>query len=326
MNIKKISIAICICLILAIITFLNFDKKNSLPLVAIANYGPHTSLFESIAGIKSELTKQGFIENQTVRFEIVDVGFDQSLIPQMITKLKSANPHVMVVMGTPIAQFAKNAIKDISLVYNVVTDPVNAGLIQQAHTPDANMTGSSDKQDLNVLLEFAQKLLPHAKRVGLLYATSDSNDLALVQMMQVATNKKGMTLLAIPVANVKEVPIAMQRFKDKVDFLYVGVSGPIQPSLPTIASESHKMRIPLFNVEESGVKEGLVLASFGVSYKQVGVNAGKQIAALLKGSELRTLSPLYPSLQDHHALINMKVAKTYGVVIPENLTSVETVE
>lgn len=42
------------------------------------------------------------------------------------------------------------------------------------------MTGSSDMQDLKSLLQFAKSLLPNAKSIGLLYATSDSNDTSLV--------------------------------------------------------------------------------------------------------------------------------------------------
>ena len=83
------------------------QKKDELPLVAVANYGPHASLEAALAGLKQGLKGQGYIEGETVRFEILDVGFDHALIPQMINRLKAMKPDVMVTMTTPGSQVAK---------------------------------------------------------------------------------------------------------------------------------------------------------------------------------------------------------------------------
>jgi len=68
------------------------SAKDPLPLIAIANYGPHSSLDQSISGIKSELALQGYIEHKNIEYMVVDVGFDTSLIPQMIANLKTKHP------------------------------------------------------------------------------------------------------------------------------------------------------------------------------------------------------------------------------------------
>ncbi len=325
MNTKKLLTITIAILFITIVSLINFDKPENLPLVAIANYGPHSSLEASIAGIKEELARRGFIEHKTIKYEIVDVGFDASLIPQMITGLKNKKPKVMVVMTTPIAQFAKGAIKDIPLIYNVITDPVEAGLIKEQNTPNANMTGSSDRQDLKVLLNFAKKLIPHAQRVGLLYATAEANDIALLKMMEQAAKELKMEVVSIPVDQARDVQTRMQKFKDKVDFIYVGTSGPIQPTLPVIAAEANKMRIPVLNVDEEAVKEDMVLASFGVDYKQVGVNAGKLVVQALNGIDISQLKPAYPTVKDHHGFISMKKAKELGLTIPDSLTNVKVI-
>ncbi|GHU13756.1 ABC transporter substrate-binding protein [Alphaproteobacteria bacterium] len=320
---RKTLLAIAAALTVAAVALvLGIKKTNDIPLVAIVSYGPIPPMEASIVGIKKQLADQGFIEGKTVRYEIKDICFDHALIPQMVASVKNSKPAVMVLMATPIAQFAKGKISDIPLVYNVITDPVDAGLIKDRNKSDGNVTGSSDMQDLGALLTFAKTILPQAKTVGLLYMTSDSNDLTLVNMMHSAASSVGMSVLAIPVDQVRDIPIRMQELKGKADLIYVGASG-LQSALPIIASESQKMNIPMFNMEEQAVRDGLALASFGVNYESVGKNAGKLVAELLNGVDIKNVAPVYPSLRDHQCFVNKKLAEKFGLTIPKNVTIVE---
>jgi putative ABC transport system substrate-binding protein len=320
MGIKKIGVLFFAIVIIVITITLSFRYKQSnqpnLPLIAIANFGPHSSLEASIQGIKDELRKNGFDEQKNLRYEIVDVGFDASLIPQMIMNIASHQPRVLVVITTPVAQYAKGAIKDIPLIYSVITDPVAAGLIDEPTHSTGNMTGSSDKQDLHLLLNFSKQLLHRPSRIGILYSTAESNDLALLQMIKEAARGSHMQVLAVPIDQARDIPLAMQQFHHKVDFIYVGASGAIQPALPVIASESSKMGIPLFNMNEAAVKEHMVLASFGVNYHQVGVNAGKLIVGVLQGKSIASLAPIYPSPKDYQGFISEKNAAVLGLSLP----------
>jgi putative ABC transport system substrate-binding protein len=313
---KKIFTAVAAVFGIAGFTF--FNKNADLPLVAVANYGPHASLDASLRGLKAELANQGFIEGKTVRYEIADVGFDPTLIPQMIAKLAASKPRVMAVKTTPVAQFAKGKIRDIPLVFCDITDPVVAGLLKDREHSCGNLTGSSDQGDLETFLNFVKTILPGAKTVGLLYSTSESNDAALVKMMEEAAAKVELSVVAVPTDQSRDIPMRMQEFRGKVDFIYVGTSGPIQPALPTVTAEAQKMGIPVFNVEDQAVRDGLALASFGVNYESVGRNAGKLVAKLLRGASIRDLPPIFPKTEDHRCFVNKKLAEKFGIKIPEN--------
>ncbi|GHT91427.1 peptide ABC transporter substrate-binding protein [Alphaproteobacteria bacterium] len=319
---KRDALIVATVAVALVATFFDFKKKEDLPVVAIANYGPLSDLELSIQGIKDELADQGFIENKTIRFEIKDVAFDHALIPQTITALKNQNPKVMVVVSTPIALFAKGKVHDIPLVFHAITDPVSAGLIKDKDHSDGNVTGSSDMQNLNVILDFAKSILPQAKTVGLLCLTSDSNDAILLDMMRTATASMGMSVMAIPVDHIRDIPMRIQEFKGKVDFIYVAASG-LHAAMPTIASEAQKMNIPVFDTEDQSVRNGLALASFGVNYESVGRNAGKLAAKLLNGADIKDVAPIYPTLQDHRCFVNKKLAEKFGVKINQKVTFVE---
>lgn len=309
-------------LIIILGVFLYKRNNQELPVVAIASYGPHASLSSAISGIKEELKDQGLLDK--VDLEISDVAFDSSIIRQMLTNLKSKNPKVFVTLTTPVSQAAKELLpKDVPVVFCCVTDPVKAGLLENDHECSNNITGSAERQDLSMFLKFAKQLLPNAKKVGMLYSSSESNDTALVQMMRDACEKEGMIIVTMPVESPQDVPLRVKSIvSEGVDFIYVGASGPIQPTIPAIAANASN--IPIFNVEEDAVQKGIATASFGVRYKSVGRNAGKIVAKILKGE--KQVSPIYPKESDHFGCINSKKAKEQGIEVPSTLTNVAIID
>ncbi len=328
-SIKKLSLlALVTVLLLLAVIFLrpSTPAPSGLPKVAFANWGSHASLEETIQSTKAELARLGFKENSQIIYETTHVNFEPTLIMQMLAKLKAGQPRIIVTLSTPVTQAAKNSIKTIPIVFTAITDPVSAGLLDDAKHAKNNLTGATDTQDLSVFLNFAKKILPHAKRVGLLYATAEANDAALVKMMTTAAKAFDLEVVAIPVEQAKEVPLRMQAFKDKVDFIYVGVSGPIQPTLPAIAATADRLHIPVFNADSDAVKKHLVLGSFGVSYTQVGINTAHIIYKLLQGEKVESIAPIYPSADDHVGFISKRKAEKLGIVLPTTLPHVTVVE
>lgn len=322
---KKYSVLLLVGLISLALYAAYQPSSSKLPIIAIANYGSHASLNESIQGIKDGLLSKGFKDQENIQIHILDVNFDLTLIHQMLSKLRASRPKAIIVVGTPIAQSAKNTINDIPIVFTDITDPVAAGLLQTPLVTQGNITGASDRQDLRVLLTFAKKILPHSKRVGLLYATSEANDIALVEMMKSAAKDLQIEVICIPIDHARDVPFRMQALKGKVDFMYVGVSGAIQPSLPAIVNEADKMNIPVFNANEDAVKKHQVLASYGVSYYQVGINTAELVAKLLNNHPFQSLTPIFPKPSDHQGFISQKRAQQYGIDL-STLNGVTVVE
>ncbi|MDF1678618.1 MAG: ABC transporter substrate-binding protein [Legionellaceae bacterium] len=301
------------------------QRKVALPVVAIANYGAHASLNASIEGIKEALSAEGFKDKETVDIQLADVNFDLGLVPQMISQLKSKHPKVMVVVGTPIAQYAKSVEKTIPLVFTDITNPVASGLLETETEASGNMTGASDRQNLDLFLTFAKETITQLKGVGVLYATGEANDKALVDMLKAAGMSHQVDVVAIQVDKARDVSMIMQAFKDKVDVIYVGASGAIQPTLPAIVLEADSMGIPVFNVDKQAVFDKEVLASMGVDYYQVGMNTGRMVARILNGEHVSAIKPLFPTEQTHQGYISESRAKQYGVLIPKHAKSLKVV-
>ena len=189
MRFKYALIGFSLLVVCGFVVFRFCQPSSSLPLITIANWGPHASLDETVRGIKEGLEAKGFKENETILIKMSHVNFDPTLISQMISNMRAQRPKVMVALSTPVAQVLKNSEKNIPIVFSAVTDPIEGGLITHPEKSHENVSGASEQQDLELFLRFAKDLLPKAQTVGILYATGEANDFALVKLMQKAAQK-----------------------------------------------------------------------------------------------------------------------------------------
>jgi putative ABC transport system substrate-binding protein len=320
---KVIKISVLIVLFAIYLVYNGTPRKNDLPLVAIANYGPHASLDASVKGLKSSLASMGLIEGKNIRFYYQDVGFDTSLIGQMIAVLVSQKPDVLVAMTTPVSQYVKGTVHNIPVVYSTLADPFAVGVAEQNGQP---VLVSSDQQDLSQLLKFMLTIKPETRRVGVLYAISEANDLVLKKELEAATKEYDIALMSLAVNSATDVPTTVLKFKDKVDMIIVGTSGPIQPTLPVIAKSAYQMHIPVINMDAQAVRDQLVAASFGVSYEQVGHNAAQLVKQVLDQERIKENTVLYPSFENHQGVISKSQFEHYHLIYDGLQKQVEVLE
>lgn len=302
-----------------------FFSLSSVPVVAVANYGSHKTLADTIAGFKSQLQAEGFTDGEDVQLVIMDVGFQPALIPQMIAHLAAKKPTALVTLTTPVTQMAKGMVHDTPIIFAAIADPVATGVLAQEDQPYQNITGASDQQNMDAFLAFAQAVMPDLDAIGLLYTSSESNDEALKDSLARYAKARGLRVVAIPVEQGRDIPVRMQAFQGQVQALYVGHSGIIQPALPAIAAEAKKMRLPLFTADSQAVREGLALASHGVDFSKVGQKSARMVASILRGETVASHPPQYPDDADHRAVIHADMAKDFGVDVPVATENLEVV-
>ncbi|MCD2506066.1 ABC transporter substrate-binding protein, partial [Staphylococcus aureus] len=79
--------------------------------------------------------------------------------------------------------------------YSAVTDPVAAQLVPSMEASNTNVTGVSDLLALDKQIELIKKVVPNAKRVGMVYNPGEANSVVVVKQMQDLLPKAGMTLV-----------------------------------------------------------------------------------------------------------------------------------
>ena len=87
------------------------------------------------------------------------------------------------------------ATKDIPVVFSAVTDPVAAKLVKSWDASGTNVTGVSDMSPLDKHLELIKKVVPNAKRVGVIYSPGEANSVAIVEALKKAAPAAGLVLV-----------------------------------------------------------------------------------------------------------------------------------
>ena len=289
--------------------------------IGIANFGEHPQLNASIAGFKQALADNGFAEGKDVVFTESHTNFDATLVPQMIEKLKAENPKLIYTVTTPVSQIAKQQLAGggINIVFTAVTDPVAAKLVPSWDAGDVGITGSSDLQDMAAVMEFTRKLLPNAKRFGVPYNPGEANDVALLEKIKEVAPAAGFEVVEVGVDNVNDIQQRIASLAGKADVIYTPASNLLQPAIAAVSAAARQAGIPIVNSDDGAVRSGVVPASFAVNYTQVGINAGKIAAEILKGKDPKDIAPARPTYADHAPVISKKVMAEFGVEIPASL-------
>ncbi len=239
----------------------------------------------------------------------------------MIAKLQAEQSKLVYTVTTPVSQIAKKALagSGIPVIFTAVTDPVAAKLVPSKESGDDGITGATDSQDMAAVLAFTKKLLPNAKRLGLPYNPGEANDVALLEAVRKIAPEQGFEVVEVGVDNLNDIQQRITSLSGKVDVIYGPTSNMIQPAIAAVASAARQAGIPVVNAVDTAVQEGFVPASFAVNYEQVGKNAGKIAAEVLKGKDPKSIAPVFPAYEDHQALISKKAMSAFGVEIPASL-------
>ena len=216
----------------------------------------HPALDEIYRGIKDGLKQSGLEEGKNLEIKFQNGQADQSKLATMSQQLVQADPDVLVGIATPAAQSLANVTTKIPLVLGAVTDPVGAGLVKSLDKPGGNITGVSDQPPVEAQIKLASDILPNAKKIGILYASSEDNSKYQVSQAEAAAKKEGLTSVKYAVPSTNEIAQTVQVMSQQVDFIYVPLDNTIANAMQTVVKEANKSKIPVIPSVDTMVEQG----------------------------------------------------------------------
>lgn len=286
--------------------------------VAIAGWGPHPTLDETIAGFKRGMAEEGFREGQNLVYDESNVNFDRALVPQMLNKLASASPDLMVTIATPVSVMASQQLKSRSfpIVFTPIADPVHARLVSGWTAGEKRMTGSSVALDYEAVLKFFQSVVPGLKRLAVLYDTGDDSSTIALEGIEKVAAGRGIAIVKIGVDNPSELPQRVQLAQGRADAIYPVASGRIQQGGAVISATAERIKLPVLTTIPQMVQQHQALAALAVSFGQSGEAAGRMAARILKGADPQGIPAWKPAAADHVPMISAVRLKALGWPMP----------
>lgn len=289
--------------------------------IGIGQFAVHGSLDNCREGFIQGLAEEGFVEGENLTILYENANADGSVSSQIVSSFISNKADLICAIATPIAQSAYSAARktDIPVIYTAVTDPVAAELASADGKPVGEISGTSDKLPVTEQLQMIREILPDAKKIGIMYSTSEVNSLSTLEEYKEAAAEYGFEIVESGVSSVADVPLAAEQLVQKVDCINNLTDNTVVSALQVVLDAANKKGIPVFGSEIEQVKVGC-LASEGLDYVELGKQTGHMAAKVLKG-EAKASELNFEVIKGASFYGNTKVAENLGITLPESLVS-----
>ena len=289
--------------------------------IGISQFAEHGSLDNCREGFLEGLKEEGIEEGKNLTVEVKNAAADQGTAKQISDGFVSDKVDLVCAIATPSAQSAYNAAMkaDIPVIYTAVTDPVAAELADKDGKPVGEVTGTSDKLPVEEQLKMIREMLPDAKKIGIMYTTSEANSVSAIKEYKSLVKKYDFELVEKGITTTADVSLATDDLLSKVDCITNLTDNTVVASLPTILDKANEKKIPVFGSEIEQVKIGC-LAAMGLDYVDLGKQTGRMAAEVLKG-EKKASELNFEVIETAAFYGNSKVAEDLGITFPENLAS-----
>ena len=286
--------------------------------IGISQFAEHGSLDNCREGFLEGLKEEGIEEGKNLKVEYKNSAADMGTASQIASSFVSDKVDLICGIATPSAQTAYNAAMDtdISVIYTAVTDPKAAELADDKGNPVGEVTGTSDKLPIEAQLKMIRELLPDAKKIGILYTTSEANSVSAIAEYKEKVGDYGFELVEKGITNTSEIALATDDLLSQVDCISNLTDNTVVSSLATILDKANAANIPVFGSEIEQVKLGC-LAAEGLDYVALGKQTGAMAAKVLKGEAEASDMP-YEACEGANLYINTEVASDLGITFPEN--------
>ena len=252
--------------------------------IGISQFAEHGSLDNCREGFLEGLKSAGIEEGVNLTVDYQNAQADTGTASTISDNYVSQNVDLICAIATPSAMSAYNSCLDseIPVIYTAVSDPVGAGLADEDGNSVGNITGTSDKLPVEEQLKMIRDLMPDAKKIGILYTTSEANSVSTIEEYKELAGNYDFEIVDSGINTVADVEMAAKDLASKVDCISNLTDNTVVSALQTVIAAADEKNIPVFGSEIEQVKSGC-LASMGIDYVALGKQTGEMAAKVLKG-------------------------------------------
>ena len=284
--------------------------------IGIVQLVEHNALDEATRGFKEFLTEK---LGDKVQFNVQNAQGEQTNCTTIVNQFVSSKVDLIMANATNAVKAAREATSDIPIVGTSVTDYVFSGLVASNEAPGANVTGASDMNPVNVQVQLMKTLCPEVKTVGIVINSGEENSAIQAEEAKTAFEAEGFTVKIYSVADTNEIQTVVTAACNEVDAFYEPTDNLIAANVPTMSNITTAAGKPVI-CGEGGMCESGFLATYAISYYDLGRAAGEQAYNILvNGADPATTPIFFFDVSNLSLVINEENAAELGITIPEEL-------
>ena len=290
--------------------------------IGILQYATHASLHDCYTGILEGLKNEGYEDGKTCTIEYVDGQGESETNTLAASNFVSKGYNIIIAIATPAATTSYAAAKDagIPVVFSACSDPVAAGLVESLEAPNTGATGTSDSLNFDAQLKMIRAFMPDAKKIGVLYTTSEANSVSQLKKLTELAPTYGFEIVSVGVTDASEVASgAASLVSQGIDCINNLTDNNVVNNLSVVTNAADPAKIPIFGSEKEQVAQYGCVASESLDYVALGVTTGEMAGKILKGADPKTMP--VSVVTDSKPVYSTKNIEKFGFTLPADYSS-----
>ncbi|MBN1824089.1 MAG: hypothetical protein JW803_07205 [Endomicrobiales bacterium] len=222
----------------------------------------------------------------------------------VVEKAVASNPKVIFTIGSEAAKAATSQSGGIPVVFCMV--------FNAAGMAGPTATGVSLDIPANMRLSGIKKILPSAKKAGIIYSANTED---FFSEFNASAKSMGIQVSGKKIGSDAEFPGALKEVTSGIDFFMMVVDLKIyfSQTIKFLLLESLKNKFPVIGLSSFYTKAG-ALASFDCDYADIGKQSGELVSRIIGGENPGSIKPARP--KKIKTSVNVLVAEKMGITIP----------
>ena len=274
---------------------------------------------EAEAGFKEGLQELGYQPT----FEIHDAAQDLAKLGAIL-HIISNNPTAydyIYTFGTTVSRRASVVIgTKVPQIFNIVTDPVGAGIVDSLDSPGPTVGGGSDKIGISQQLDEVGRLISF-KKLGLFFNPREKNSLIVREELHRYGRERGFEVIDFRSPPANQILVQnLTMLGDNpalVDAVYLAPDSYLSSEAPLIGAQLRKAKIMSIAQIRSLIEHGVLIGVAGDYYE-----LGKSVAAIVDRHQNGTNFEQIPvaHFKNLRLLINQTTAELLGLKLDRSLS------
>lgn len=253
------------------------EKEDGKYHIGICQWEKHTALDEATKGFQDAITDK---LGEKVVFDVQVAQGDNKKCQEILNGFVSDDKDLIMANATPALKAASQATNTIPIVATSITDYGTAlNMREWTGASGINVTGTSDLAPIKNQLDMIQELVPDAKKIGILYCSSETNSIFQAQMMGSILTEKGLSYGTYTIADKDELEQAARKAAAECDVIYIPTDNTIASKADVLKEILLAEKVPMIAGEEGLCEAGI--ATLSISYYDIGYTAGEMAYEIL---------------------------------------------
>lgn len=315
---KRIIAVILALMMLLSVSGCSESGNSDVVTVGVIQFMQHASLDEAYKGFVDGLAEAGYIEGENLKIDFQNASGEVGNCQQICDIFANSGVDLALAIATPAAQSAVNVFQetDIPVFFTAVTDAVGAGLVESNEAPGKNVTGTLDMPVISDQIAVIKDVLPNAKKIAILYTSSEPNSEIQANEAKAAAEALGMEAIIQTSSSSNDIPQVISSVVGSVDAIYIPSDNAFASAMATVNQAAVENKLPVFCAVEAMIAEGGI-ATTAIDYYELGKQTAAQAVRVLNGESASEIA--VETQKDCALVVNKTFAESVGVEIPASV-------